>query len=74
MTGVLGTVGTIGEFGMVDMVGVFGTVGVTGVLGPSSSTSIVPTLGVSGEPWGGILALLCADKGVGKVKGEEVLT
>ena len=72
-TGVLGTVGAIGEFGTVDMVRVFGTIGATRVLGPSLSTSIAPTLGVSGEPWGGILALLCMDKGVSKVKGEEVL-
>ena len=54
-----GTVGVTGEFRTVGMVGVFRTVGAIGVLVVSSSTSIAPTLGVSGELWGGFLVSFC---------------
>ena len=65
---------TIGVLGTVGAIGVLGAVGADGVFPLPSSTSIAPTLGVSGgDAWDGPLTALSADWGDGEAGGDEEL-
>ena len=65
---------TIGVLGTVGAIGVLGAVGAVWVFPLPSSTSIAPTLGVSGgDAWDGPLTALSADWGDGEAGGDEEL-